>query len=151
MEQFKSLFTHYIFSYVNLYAFARALQMSETGLSHETKRDDPSGNPSLPFVGFEVGGRSVAQFGNQVAGSIGPAKFAWERLVAKRLNLFEFFLPLYKLILGLELQDGGIPFQNGYSRSIRAARAPGQGNGTVTESLRAANPGIRSRFAIWSY
>ena len=89
--------------------------MGETGLAHQTVRDNASGDPRFYLAAVQVGGSGVAKLGDEIGWGIGPAKFAGERFVAKRLNLFEFFLPLRKLILGLELQDGGIPFQNGSS------------------------------------
>jgi len=113
MEQLEAFFAYHVFSHVNLYLLTCALQVSETSLAHQPVRNDAPRNPSFDPVGLKVGCGRVTKLGEEVGRGVGPTERARKGFVAKRLNLFEFLLPLQKLVLGLEMQEGGIPFQNG--------------------------------------
>jgi len=104
MEELETVVADNVFSDVDLDAFARTLQMGKPRFAHQAVRDNAAGDASFDAIGIEVRSSGLAKFGDQAGGSIGPAKLAGEGFVAQRLNLFELFLALEKLVLGLKLQ-----------------------------------------------
>jgi hypothetical protein len=121
MEKLEPLLPEHILPYVNLDLLAGPLQVRKPGFAHQPVRDDTTRNPGFLFVRFEIatGGRRI--LGRQVGWRIRPAKFPWKRFIAKRLNLFKFFLTLFELLSGLEVQVEAVPFLAAVIRSINAA------------------------------
>src|SRR3974377_1997031 len=110
MEKAESLLSHDVLPYINLDLLARPLQVGKPGFAHQAVRYDAPRDPDFLSVRFQIATDDLRIFAQQVCGLIRPAKLARKRLIAKRLNLFEFFLPLFELVSGLELQGEAVPF-----------------------------------------
>jgi len=82
--------------------------MGETGLAHEAKGNDASGDANVATVGFKFGCGGLGICVNKLGWGVSPAKFARKWIKAKLLNLLKLFLALLKLIAGLKLQTGNI-------------------------------------------
>ena len=120
MEKLEPLLPEHILPYVNLDLLAGPLQVGKPGFAHQPVRNDPTRNPGFLFVRFEIATGDRRILGHEVSWRIRPTKFPWKRLIAKRLNLFEFFLTLFELVSGLEVQVEAVPFLAGVIRSINA-------------------------------
>ena len=105
MKQLESLVAQHIFTRINLHALARALQMRETRLAHQSIADDAPRYAHFALVGLEFRRRCGAEyFSTIVAGVSVQRNSRGNGSIPKRSNLLEFFLALLKLVARLEFQ-----------------------------------------------
>jgi hypothetical protein len=78
--------------------------MCKARLAHQPQGNQPSRDADFVLFGFQLCGRLSAKPIHKGRWRVGPPKFPRKRFISKSLNLFEFLLPLLKLVARLKLQ-----------------------------------------------